>query len=158
MIGVAGFLLVEGLKGIDAIVSRIGFWIFLVFYSAFDSVAGIGTGVLMRHGRELDPSEQEFMARIVQNLFFDPIAGGSHSWISEIASFGWLLGTWAAALALYRTGISKLAALLLLPSGLSIWYSHAYPHGPIGFAFFLAASIVLVYHSSIKSPNLPNTQ
>jgi hypothetical protein len=48
LLGLAGFLLVSGLTGRAATVSRVGLLLFLVFYTAYEVTVGVGTGILGR--------------------------------------------------------------------------------------------------------------
>ncbi|MBE9167145.1 hypothetical protein IQ238_06230 [Pleurocapsales cyanobacterium LEGE 06147] len=141
LLALAVYLLINGLSGLAATISRIALWFFIVFYTALDAIAGIATGILIRNASELPPDQQAIIARAVQALFFNPIAGGYISVISIIGLFGWIIAVFAAAIALYRAGAPRLPVILLALS--FIFGVHPRPTGPLGMAFFFVAAVWL---------------
>jgi hypothetical protein len=53
LVGLAGFLLVQEQRGRAATIAKIGLAIFVPTYAGFDSIIGIGTGILIRYARGL---------------------------------------------------------------------------------------------------------
>ena len=47
--------------------TRLGLGVFLVFFSAYDAVAGIATGLAMRSARDLSPIQQEGVFEVVKD-------------------------------------------------------------------------------------------
>lgn len=47
--------------------TRLGIGVFLVFFSAYDTLAGIGTGLAMRSARDLSADQQEGVFTVVKD-------------------------------------------------------------------------------------------
>jgi hypothetical protein len=122
-------------------VSRVGIGFFLVFYTALDAITGIASGMLIRGARSQPPALQEYVSSQVNQLFFDPLVGGTTlSLFAVLGAGGWLIGVMAAAVALDRAGVDRFTTVLLGISGVLFAMSHTPPTGPLGlFLFFLAA-------------------
>jgi hypothetical protein len=103
LLALAVYLLVKDLQGVAASVSRVAMWFFVVFYTAFDAVVGIATGILIRNTQNLSPERQAIAAQIVEEFFYNPIVGDI-SVISVLGSLGWIVGVIAAAIALTLVG------------------------------------------------------
>jgi hypothetical protein len=144
LVGAGGILLTWGKTGYLARLSVIGFWFFMVFYTAFDAINGISVGAIMRDASGYTPSEQETVAKAIQNLYNHPFVGGSHSVVSEVASLGWVLGMLPMIILLAKDRIPYIILLLYLISTISLWWSHAYPFGPIAFFCFALGSFFLL--------------
>jgi hypothetical protein len=141
LMGLAVILLVSKLKGLAVSVSRIGIGFFLVFYTALDAITGIAGGMLIRGARSQPPALQEYVSSQVNQLFFDPLVGGTTlSLVAVLGAGGWMIGVIAAAVALDRAGVDRFTTVLLGISGVLFAMSHTPPTGPLGlFLFFLAA-------------------
>jgi|688.fasta_scaffold44493_6 hypothetical protein len=141
LMGLAVMLLVSKLKGLAVSVSRVGIGFFLVFYTALDAITGIASGMLIRGARSQPPALQEYVSSQVNQLFFDPLVGGTTlSLFAVLGAGGWLIGVMAAAVALDRAGVDRFTTVLLGISGVLFAMSHTPPTGPLGlFLFFLAA-------------------
>jgi hypothetical protein len=139
LVGTAIFVLLADIHHWSATVSRVAAWFFIVYYAAFDSVAGIGLGVIFRDIQGWTPEEQAPIIRLAQLYFNDPLFGGTHSWMSEFASLTWLVTALSATWALFRARRPLLPLLFLVLAGFFLWRSHAYPYGPLAFlCLFLA--------------------
>ncbi|WP_328475619.1 hypothetical protein OHA21_19795 [Actinoplanes sp. NBC_00393] len=138
LMGAAVYLLVDGLPGTAAKISRVGAGVFAVFYGAGEAIQGIGVGVLVQHVNQAPESERVAGARAVQALWDNPV---SDDLAVTIGAIGWAVAVFAAAAAVHRAG-APLAATVLL--GLSsIVLMHAPPIGPVGLLCFAAAVVVL---------------
>jgi hypothetical protein len=67
MVGMSVLLLADSFGYATAWSTRIGIGVFLVFFSAYDTLAGIGTGLAMRSARDLSPIQQEGVFEVVKN-------------------------------------------------------------------------------------------
>lgn len=134
-------LMIEGMKGILVQFSRFFIWAFVVFYTAYDSVAGIGTGLILRIGKNHPELDQQTLHQLVQSYFFDPYFGGSHSWLSETASLAALLAIWGVAATLWVNRFPKVPLLLYVLAGPILWVSHAVPYGPAAFTLIAIANL-----------------
>ena len=142
LLGVTVWFLTEGLAGRTATVSRIATGLFLVFYAAFDSVAGIGTGLLAQvvgADRGLDPS---LAAGVVDRFWlarFEPPIGP----LIALANLAWLMAVTAAALALRRRGAGWSPVILLILAAVFFGIDHPWPTGTIGMVALLIANVLL---------------
>lgn len=120
LMGLAVYLLIEEERGLAATVSRVSIGLFVVFYGAFDALAGIATGVLVRSGLGLPRVEQADVETATQALF-EAAEFGSLAIFKVIGELGWFVGILAAVVALSGTGRLRLSlavlafAALLLP-------------------------------------------
>lgn len=144
LVGAGGILLTWGKRGVLARLSVTGFWIFMVFYTAFDAINGISIGAILLDSANYTPNEQATIAQVVQNLYNHPYVGGSHSILSEVASIGWVIGMIPMIYLLAREGMPYITIILYFISTISLWWSHAYPYGPIAFSSFALGSIFLL--------------
>lgn len=138
------YLLIKGSRGFDATMARCFLLLFAIAYTVYDAVAGIGLGNLILQGRGLAPDKIKVLEEITQKYFSDPWFGGMGSWLSQFASWTWILTVIFTVIVLYRMGKPFLPLILLLMSGVYLWMSHAYPNGPIAFACLLAANLGFV--------------
>ncbi len=137
-----------GIAGTLAWLSRAFTFIFMVLYTALDSIGGIGLGrsilnveAMQADGR-LSPEEAAGAIKLLNTDWLDPLTGGMGSFISVGGSWAIFSATLTAALALALTARAPWPALLLLVGfGWEIQVSHASPHGPIGFTLLLASAL-----------------
>jgi hypothetical protein len=102
------WMLLGGVQGVAAQVARGALVIWMVFFSAFDAVAGIATGVLTRHADSLAGQERETVGRAIDFLFHDSqLAGGQFSVLGNIGHGAWIVLAIAAAVALWQAGFSR---------------------------------------------------
>ena len=117
LLGVTLWFLTEGLAGRAATVSRIATGLFLVFYAAFDSVVGIGTGLLAQVVAADHGLDSSLAAGVVDRFWlarFEPPIGP----LIALADLAWLTAVTAAALALRRRGASWSPVIMLIVAGL----------------------------------------
>jgi hypothetical protein len=140
LLGIAAFVLLNGLSSRAATVSRVALVFFLVFYTAYESNVGIGTAILVDYANGLPAAEQAVVADAIQDynrnaILTDPslsfLAGG----------LGWIIAMIAAAVAFRREGAGW--ALTLLIGFAAVFAIHPPPIGPLGLVCF-AAAVVLV--------------
>lgn len=130
--------LVRGHGGLAALVCRVAMFMFAISFTAFDTAAGVVTGVLVKVARESGMGEA--WRRPIEALWNYPIMGGGWALdripsLAEIGSVSLPIGTLAAAVALKRAGHSWPPLILLAISGLGIalFDTHAWPGGPLTF-------------------------
>ena len=135
------WLLVDGIHSAAASVTRAGLAIWMVFFSAFDAVAGIATGVLTRHANSLAGSEKEGVVSAINFLWDDSrLAGGTYSVLGFLGQLSWVLLAIAAAVALYRAGFRWPLVVATLVSVL--FAAHAGPLAAVGLVAFFAALLL----------------
>ena len=95
------YLLLRGVVGVAALLSRIALAVFAVFYTAWEVLIGVGTGLLIEQVNGLPAAERATGARLVEDF-----AGSSLIRIFElIGGFAWLIAVVAAGVALFRRGL-----------------------------------------------------
>ena len=137
----AVLLLLRGLHGHAAIVSRIALVFFLVFYTAYEVTVGLGTGVLTEYANGLPASEQAVVADAIQHLNEDNILGDPMSVSLALGLLGWMAAMIAAAVAFRRSGAGWPLTLLV---GLTALFAiHPPPIGPAALVCFAAAAVLI---------------
>jgi hypothetical protein len=141
LMGLAGYLLVSGLTGRAATVSRVGMLLFLVFYTAYEVTVGVGTGILVDYANGLPAAEQDVVADAIQHYNRSDLVGDPLSFSLLVGFFGWVIGMLAAAVAFRSAGASWPIVVLI---GLAALFAiHPPPVGPIGLACFAAAAVLI---------------
>jgi len=129
-------LLADSLGHANTWTTRLGIGVFLVFFSAYDAVAGIGMGLAMRSARDLSAIQQEGVLNVVEDW---PALGPPFA-LSIIATAGWVVAVGALALAARRQGARRPEWILLGLAAVSLLGGHPFPAGTVAFGcFFLAA-------------------
>jgi hypothetical protein len=110
LVAVGVWLLLDGIQSVAATVARAFLLVWMVFFSAFDAIAGIAVGVLTRHANSLAGEEQEAVVGAIDFLFQDSqFAGGNNfSVLGNLGQFSWVVLVLAATVALWRSGASRL--------------------------------------------------
>lgn len=130
--------LVRECRGVAAIVCRVAMFVFAVSFTAFDTAAGVVTGILVKAARE--SADPQSWRPAIEALWNYPIMGGG--WeidrvpsLAEIGSVALPLGTIAAACALWRAAHRWPPLVLLAVSGfgIGVFDSHSWPGGPLTF-------------------------
>src|SRR5262245_1755846 len=135
--------LVRHRRGLAAALCRVGAFGFGVTWVAFDSVAGVATGILLRNA-EASAAPETWRAPVL-SIWAHPIMGGAPDTVPLLAvtgSLAWAVGCFAAAAALRRAGSSWAPVILLALSAVSfgVFKTHAWPGGPTAFGAQAAAA------------------
>lgn len=146
-----------GIEGALAWLSRLFTFVFLIFYTALDSIGGIGLGrsmlniEAMQANGGLTAEQAAGAIKLLNTDWVDPVTGGVGSFISLGGSWAVFAAAITAGLALALTARASWPALMLLVGfGWEIQVSHASPHGPIGFTL-LALAGVLIWRGQRRS-------
>ena len=140
VLGIAAFVLLHGLSSRAATVSRIALVFFLVFYTAYESNVGIGTGILADYANGLPAEEQAVVADAIQDYNRNPILTDPS--VSLVAgTLGWIVAMIAAAVAFRQAGAGW--ALTLLIGFAAVFAIHPPPIGPLGLVCFAAALLMV---------------
>lgn len=129
-------MLLRGHSGFLPVLIWISMFVFAVSFTAFDTAAGVVTGILVREAQSsgmFEAWQQPIMA-----VWRHPIVGGSPGTsplLAVLGSVAWSVGLVGVAVSVWRTRRSWILVLLLIVSafGLSIFKTHAWPGGPISF-------------------------
>jgi hypothetical protein len=129
--------LLIGLRDVTAIVSRVALFVFAVGFVAFDTAAGVVTGILVQ-AAQASPDPESWRAAL-DAVWWHPIVGqlrqGQTPSLAVVGSAALSIGTVAAALSLRRAGRPAVPLVLLALSGfgLEVFNTHAWPGGPLTF-------------------------
>ena len=137
-------LLADGYGRTNARVIHLGVGVFLVFFSAYDAVAGIATGLAMRSARDLSTVQQEGVFDVVKNwpAFGPPFA------LSIVGSLGWMAALGALALAARRQGAPSHEWLLIgLAGAILLLGGHPFPFGTLAFGCFFIAALLYEFRA-----------
>ena len=111
-LAVGVWMLLGGIQSVAAAVARAVLVLWMVFFTAFDAIAGIATGVLTRHANSLAGEEREAVVRAIDFLFQDSqlVGGNNFSVLGNLGQTTWVVLAIAATVALWRAGVSRLIA------------------------------------------------
>jgi hypothetical protein len=147
-LGALVWMLLAGLESAAARIARAALVAWVVFFSAFDAVAGIATGVLSRHANGLAGEEREGVIAAIDFLFDDSkLAGGQFSVLGNLGHGSWMVVAIAGAVAFHQAGARRAVVIGML---LSVAFA---AHSGIGAAIglvslFVAARLVLTGRSA----------
>jgi hypothetical protein len=128
--------------------ARLSIFVFVVYYTVLDAVAGIGLGryiltaqALVADGK-LSPAQLDGVTLLLNTVWLDPFIGGVGSFVSLTGSWAALSAAIfiAAALLLSRRA-GWVSAVLLVAFGWQLETAHAAPHGPIAFGLLILATL-----------------
>jgi hypothetical protein len=134
------YLLLHGVEGTAATVSRIGLAVFAVLYAAWELVLGVGTGILTQEVNGLPEAQQAVGADLVDSY----AENGVIVVLSAAGSIGLgvaMIGAVVALRGAYRLGWVSLVLLVLAIPLIAL---HEPPFGPIGLAMFIGAVLLFV--------------
>ena len=119
LMGLALYLLVEGSGGPGAAICRVSAGVFVLFYGAFDVLAGIAPGILVKSGSEAGEEQLAGLEAAAQILFESAEFGG-FAFLKVVGEIGWFVAVMSAVVVLSRSnrmlpafGLLALATLLL---------------------------------------------
>jgi hypothetical protein len=138
LVGLSVLLLADSFGRANAWVTRLGVGAFLVFFSAYDAVAGIGTGLAMRSARDLSAVQQEGVFDVVKDW---PAVGPPFA-LSIIGTLGWVAAVGALALAARRQGAPRREWILVGLAAVFLMGGHPFPLGTLAFGCFFVAALL----------------
>ena len=138
LVGLSVLLLADSFGRATAWATRIGIGMFLVFFSAYDTLAGIGTGLAMRSARTLSAAQQEGVFLIVKDWpgLAAPFA------LSILGTGGWVVAVGALALAARRQSAPRREWILLVFAAVLLLGGHPFPWGTLAFGCFFIAALL----------------
>jgi hypothetical protein len=128
--------------------SRAATLVFLIYYTALDTIGGTGLGRLMINTKSLAASgdlsqlQVDGVAKVLNATWVDP-------WVGGVGSFFSLTGSWAVFIACVFAAAALLVSkkmwwpplIVLLAFGWELQTSHASPNGPIAFGLLIVAAV-----------------
>jgi hypothetical protein len=154
LMALAVYLLLRGLDGTAARVSRIALVPFVVFYSAWEVLQGIANGILVHQVNALPASERATGISLVQD-FAENILVRDLGLFGTIGSLGLIASLIAAGIALRREAGAPLSVPILLGLAGVLITAHPPPFGPTGLALFIAAVLLLARSQRASSATAP---
>jgi hypothetical protein len=132
--------LLDGLSSRAAMVSRAAAVVWAAFFTAYDSIQGIATGLVIRYADgDLAGGEQAGVARALDYLVSDSLLAGNISAVGLVANAAWVAVAIGAAVALHRAGAGKWVVIAMCVS--IVFVVHTAPAG-IGLVAFAVAGIL----------------
>ena len=124
--------------------TRLGIGVFLVFFSAYDTLAGIGTGLAMRSARDLPAAQQEGVFTVVKDW---PGVGPVFA-LSILGTLGWVVAVGTLALAARRLGASRPEWIMLALAAVFLLGGHPFPQGTLAFGSLFVAVLIHEWRST----------
>jgi hypothetical protein len=151
--GALVWMLLAGLESAAARVARAALVLWLVFFSAFDAIAGLATGVLSRHAGTLAGEEREGVIGAIDYLFDDnKLVGGVFSVLGNIGHGSWIVVAIAAAVAFHQAGARRAVVAGMLLS--TLFAAHSGFPAAIGLvSLAVAGRLVLTNRSAGTTPS-----
>ena len=140
LVGLSVLLLADELGQAGTWKVRLGIGAFLVFYSAYDAVAGMGTGLAMRSARDLTPAQQEGAFALVRDWpALDPVVFA----LAVVGTLGWVVALGTLTFGARRAGAPRSTWISLGLAGVFLLGGHPFPFGTLAFgSLFVAALLV----------------
>jgi hypothetical protein len=136
LVVLAVWRLLADLRSVAATVSRCALVVWAVFFSAYDTVQGIATGLLVRYTNGVAGEEQAAVAGALTYLVEDSQLGGNISVLMLLGQGSWLVVAIAAAVALHKAGAGK--AVVVLTCFSVLFAAHVAPAAGGMLALFFA--------------------
>jgi hypothetical protein len=142
--------LVDGLPSRGATVARAGAVVWAAFFTAYDSIQGISTGLLIRYADgDLAGAEQAGVARALDYLVSDSQLAGNISAIGLISNAAWVAVAIGAAVALHKAGTGKVAVIAAVLS--AVFVVHTAP-AAVGLVALAVAGVLRERHRAYSEP------
>jgi hypothetical protein len=145
LVAVSVVLLADGFGRAGAWQTGIGLGVFLVFFSAYDTLAGIGTGLAMRSTRDLTAAEQDVVFSVVEDW---PALDMWVFWLALAGTLGWILAVGYLAVSARAAGAPRLEWVCLGLAAFFLALGHPAPFGTIAFGCLFVAALVQVRRAS----------
>ena len=152
LMAVVVYVLLRGVEGTAALVSRVALAIFVVFYGAWEAMYGIGLGVLGDAVNGLPEAERATGATVIQEYGEHVLLRGFGVLVT-IGSVAFITAMIAAGIALRHHAGAPLAVPILLGLSGVLITAHPPPFGPTGLALFIVA--VLLFARSQSGARVP---
>lgn len=148
LVAVSVLLLADGFGYASAWPMRLGIGTFLVFFSAYEAVAGIGTGLAMRSARDLPTAHQEAVFDVVKDWpgLGAPIA------LAIVGTLGWLVAVGFLAREARRRGAPRSEWILLALAAAFLLVGHPFPGGTLAFGSLFIAALLHEIRTASERP------
>lgn len=141
LVGLSVLVLADELGQARSWAVRLGLGTFLVFYSAYDAVAGIGTGLAMRSARDLPALQQDGVFAVVEDWpGLDPVVFP----LAFVGTLGWVVTLGVLVVAARRGGRPRSQWIFLGLAGFFLLGGHPFPFGTLAFGSLFMAGLLIV--------------
>jgi hypothetical protein len=139
LVALSVLLLADEFGAAGAWTTRLGVGVFLIFFSAYDAVAGIATGLAMRSARDLSPAEQNGVWETVKDW---PGLDPPVFTLNIVGTLAWVVALVAVALAARRAGAARAEWIFIALAGVFLLGGHPFPFGTIAFGCLFIAALL----------------
>jgi len=139
LVAISVLLLADAFGRASAWPVCLGMGTFLVFFSAYDTLAGIGTGLAMRGTRGLSESQQDTVFEIVKTW---PAADPWVFWLSFLGTGGWILAVGYLAYTARAAGAPRAEWVFIGLAVAFLMLGHPAPFGTLAFGSLFLAAVV----------------
>jgi hypothetical protein len=152
LVTVTVFILADAFGVARRWTTTLGMGVFLIFFAAYDSVAGIATGLAMRFARDLPPEQQIGVWETVKDWpGLDPPVFA----LSVVGTLGWVVALVGLALAARRAGARRSEWVFILLAGVFFMGGHPFPFGTLAFGCLFVAALLHVRGALATSAGEP---
>jgi hypothetical protein len=130
LVALSVLLLADEFGAAGAWSTRLGIGIFLIFFSAYDAVAGVATGLAMRNARDLPAAQQEGVWQTVKDWPGLDVPVFS---LNVVGTLGWVVALIAVALAARRAGAARAEWIFIALAGVFLLGGHPLRLGTLAF-------------------------
>jgi hypothetical protein len=154
LVGISVMLLADEFGTARAWSTRLGIGTFLIFFSAYDAVAGIATGLAMRAARDLPAAQQAGVWETVKDW---PGLELSVFVLGIVGTLGWIVALVGVARAARRAGAPRTEWIFIVLAGVFLMGGHPFPGGTVAFGcLFIAAALhEWAAHRALHRPPAP---
>jgi hypothetical protein len=149
------YLLLRGIEGTAAQISRAALVPFVVFYSAWEVLQGIANSILVDEVNGLPETERSTGIELVQDFAESPLARDLGVF-GSIGTLGLIVAMIAAGVALRRNAGAPVSVMVLLVLSGFLITAHPPPFGPTGLVLFVVA-LLLFWRSQSAALREPAT-
>jgi len=139
LVAISVFLLADEFHRASAWPTCFGMGTFLVFFAAYDTLAGIGTGLVMRSARGLADPEQDVVFGLISSW---PAWEPWVVWLSLVGTFGWVLALGSLAVSARAAGAPRSQWTALALAAFFLMLGHPAPFGTIAFGSLFVAALL----------------
>jgi hypothetical protein len=139
LVAVSVFVLADQFRRAAAWQTCLGMGLFLVYFSAYDTLAGIGTGLAMKSARDLPTSQQEALFDVVHNW---PALEPWVFWLAILGTLGWVLTLGYLAVVARAAGAPPAEWVFIALAAFFLLLGHPAPFGTIAFGSLFVAALI----------------
>jgi hypothetical protein len=153
LLATAVFVLLRGVAGVAARISRVALAAFAVVYSAYEVTVGIGSGILVDAINARPAAQRPAGAELLETYNESTVIAV----LNIVGAVAWFVAAGAAGLALYRRAhtATSVAALTLFVVSAPAIAAHVTPYGPVGLTLFIVALVLIIRATPARPPSAP---